>query len=74
MAETNKTLNENDVQNVSGGLYNGPCFIYIVQEGDCLSVLAARYHTTVQTLVELNNIKNPDLIYVGQKLLIPYYA
>jgi LysM repeat protein len=43
---------------------------YIVQKGDTLSAIAKRYNTTVQKLVKLNNIKNPDLIYVGQKIKI----
>ncbi|MDU6360205.1 MAG: LysM peptidoglycan-binding domain-containing protein [Peptostreptococcaceae bacterium] len=44
---------------------------YIVQPGDTLSALALRFHTTVQTLVNLNHIANPNLIYVGQILKIP---
>jgi murein DD-endopeptidase MepM/ murein hydrolase activator NlpD len=44
---------------------------YIVQPGDTLSLIARRYNTTVQAIAELNGILNPDLIYVGQRLLIP---
>lgn len=44
--------------------------IYIVRNGDTLSEIAKKFNTTVNELVKLNNIKNPDLIYVGQKLLI----
>jgi lysozyme len=43
---------------------------YIVKKGDTLSDIAKKYRTTVQKLVKLNNIKNPDLIYVGQKLRV----
>ena len=64
-------LNENELNKVDGGAYQGPCFVYIIQKGDCLSVLAQRYHTTVKTLCEINNISNPDRIYAGHKLLIP---
>ena len=39
---------------------------YTVVKGDTLSEIAARYDTTVAKLVELNNIKNPDYIVVGQ--------
>lgn len=42
--------------------------VYIVKKGDTLSELALKYNTTVAKLVKLNNIKNPDLIYIGQKL------
>lgn len=41
-----------------------------VVSGDTLSELAVTYGTTVNKLVELNHIKNPDLIYVGQVLII----
>ena len=71
MLENIQSLNENDVQAVSGGQYVGNCFVYIVRKGDCLSVLAQRYGTTVSILCQINNISNPDRIYVGQKLLIP---
>jgi len=44
---------------------------YIVQEGDTLSALALRFGTTVSALAEANGIADPDLIYVGQGLVIP---
>ena len=65
-------INESELLNVNGGVYTGPCFVYVIQKGDCLSVIAQRYGTTVKTLCELNNIKNPNLIYAGNKLLVPY--
>ena len=43
---------------------------YVVKSGDNLSSIASRYGTTVQAIVNKNNIKNPDLIYVGQVLKI----
>jgi flagellum-specific peptidoglycan hydrolase FlgJ len=42
--------------------------VYVVKKGDTLSAIAKKYKTTVQNLAKLNNIKNPDLIRVGQKL------
>ena len=39
--------------------------------GDTLSELAIKYNTTVSKLVELNNIKNPNLIYAGDSLIVP---
>ncbi|NOZ29976.1 MAG: LysM peptidoglycan-binding domain-containing protein [Chloroflexi bacterium] len=45
--------------------------VYVVQPGDVLSSIAARYGTTVQAIAQANNLSNPNLIYVGQKLIIP---
>ncbi|MYE77706.1 MAG: LysM peptidoglycan-binding domain-containing protein, partial [Chloroflexi bacterium] len=41
---------------------------YIVQAGETLSEIAARFSTTVAALVELNELENPRLIYAGQVL------
>lgn len=43
---------------------------YIVKSGDTLSKIAKMYGTTVNQLVSWNNIKNPNLIYVGQNLRV----
>jgi LysM repeat protein len=43
---------------------------YIVQAGDTLAKIAARYGTTIQNLMRLNGITNPDRIWVGQRLLV----
>ena len=47
---------------------------YTIKRGDTLSGIAKKYKTTVKKLQELNNIKNPNLIYAGHKLKIPKYA
>ena len=54
-----------------GNLGESEYLYYTVRYGDTLSGIAARYHTTVAELVRLNNIKNPNLIYVGEKLILP---
>lgn len=41
---------------------------YIVKAGDTLSELAIQLSTTVDTLVVKNNIKDANLIYIGQVL------
>lgn len=43
---------------------------YTVKKGDNLTKIAKQYKTTVAQLVKWNGIKNPNLIYVGQKLRV----
>jgi LysM repeat protein len=45
--------------------------IYVVRRGDTLSAIAGRYHTTVYQLAQMNNLRNPNLIFVGQRLVVP---
>lgn len=46
--------------------------VYIVQKGDTMTKIASRLGITVSTLVNLNpQVKNINLIYVGQKLNLP---
>ena len=44
--------------------------IYLVKPGDTLSQIAQTYGTTVSELVRINDIQNPNLIYVGEKIRI----
>ncbi len=44
---------------------------YVVAPGDTLALLARRFGTTVPALVAANDLDSPDLILVGQELLIP---
>jgi LysM repeat protein len=44
--------------------------VYVVRRGDTLSSIAARYGTSVSALMAANGIRNPDRIYVGQRLVI----
>lgn len=41
---------------------------YVVQSGDTLSTIAARYGMSYETLARLNNISNPNMIMVSQRL------
>ncbi len=49
----------------------GPGTVYIVVRGDTLYLIALRFGTTIQAIAAANNIVNPNLIYVGQRLTIP---
>ena len=47
-------------------------FTYKVKSGDSLSAIASRYQTTVSVLLGLNpQIRNANLIRVGQKIKVP---
>ena len=43
---------------------------YIVKKGDTLTKIAKKYKTTVKQLAKWNNIKNVNVIKVGQKLRV----
>ena len=75
-------VNENELEEVSGGAGNwqqyskgsfvnyGNYVVYTVAGGDVLSGIAIRFGVTVAQIQTWNNIKNANLISVGQKLTI----
>jgi LysM repeat protein len=50
---------------------SGPTTTYVVRRGDSLSAIAYRFGTTVNAIVSLNRLVNPNLIFAGQTLRIP---
>jgi 5'-nucleotidase / UDP-sugar diphosphatase len=44
---------------------------YTVEPGDMLWKIAKKFNTTLNKLVELNKLKNANLIFSGQKLIVP---
>ncbi|MCK4534174.1 MAG: LysM peptidoglycan-binding domain-containing protein [Syntrophobacterales bacterium] len=44
--------------------------VYVVKRGDILERIAGRHGTTMKALMDLNNLKSKNRIYVGQKLKI----
>lgn len=65
---TNKNNNGDNSSYNSGSVSNTG--YYTVQSGDTLSGIANRFSTTVNHLASLNDISNPNRIYVGQRLLV----
>lgn len=45
--------------------------IHITKQGETLSIIAQNYRTTVQRLLQANSITNPNMLYVGQAIVIP---
>ncbi|PZR06593.1 MAG: peptidoglycan-binding protein [Archangium gephyra] len=54
----------------NNGGNSGVSQTYTVKSGDTLSGIASRYGTTVSALAAKNGIRNPNLIHVGQRLII----
>ncbi len=44
---------------------------HVVAAGETLGTIAQRYNTTVEALIELNDLANPNVISVGQQLQVP---
>ncbi len=44
---------------------------YVVQAGDTLFKIAQRFNVNPATIISANNLTNPNLIFVGQRLIIP---
>lgn len=44
--------------------------VHVVASGETLSGIASVYGTTYQRIADVNNISNPDVIHVGQRLVI----
>ncbi len=56
----------------SGGEANGGVRrVHVVQKGETLTSIAARYGVTPQQIRDANNLTNPKLLVVGQQLVIP---
>ena len=75
-------VNDSELEDVAGGaggwqkyakgtyVNYGNYIVYTVASGDVLSGIAPRFGVTVGQIQLWNNINNPDVISVGQKLTI----
>ena len=70
MSENMKNeLGTNELEQAAGGAA-AKYAVYTVVKGDNLTKIAHAYGVTVKELVAWNNIADPNLILVGQKLKI----
>ena len=59
-------MNDELLDKVSGG----SVLPYVVQAGDTLGVIAKKFNVTVEQLMKWNNLKDPNFLTVGQRLVI----
>jgi LysM repeat protein len=45
--------------------------VHVVGWGDTLFSIANRYGTSVNAVMQANNLRNPDFIWIGERLVIP---
>ena len=63
-----------DIEMSEEGKNSNPSMIvYIVKEGDTIWKIAKKHKTTMQDIINVNNLDNGDMIAVGQKLFIPRF-
>lgn len=65
------TSSEMGIDMTPGEISTKTTEIYLVQKGDMISQLAIDFDTSSAKLIEMNNLENPDVLYVGQKLKVP---
>ena len=45
--------------------------VHVVRRGESISLIAIEYGVTPESIIELNELENPNVIVPGQELLIP---
>ncbi|MBO5477203.1 MAG: DUF3794 domain-containing protein [Clostridia bacterium] len=67
-------LSINSVENIEDAPINlkdiSSINIYIVKPGDSIWKIAKKYKTSTENIIKINKLENPDVIDVGQKILI----
>lgn len=51
--------------------YTGVTTVHVVEQGQELGLIAKLYDVSLQDIIAINQLDNPDLLYVGQELVIP---
>ncbi len=70
-AALRELLTDEEIEQVAGGKYRGAVFMYTIQPGETLAVLAHRFGTTVRILRELNDINDAEQVKAGATIMIP---
>jgi LysM repeat protein len=56
---------------IPADLPRGTKLTYIVEAGDTLGGIAAKFNSTIDAIIKENKIDNPNALFVGQTLIIP---
>jgi len=64
-------INESNINNNINPPERAEPFVYTVQAGDNLWDIARKYGISVEVIIGVNNLKDKDLLSLGQKLEIP---
>ncbi|MEQ8198697.1 MAG: LysM peptidoglycan-binding domain-containing protein, partial [Clostridiaceae bacterium] len=69
-----------DSDKMAAAIFNGICKAFkinvekvayhVVKQGDNLWIISKLYNTTVDNLIDLNRISNPNIIYLEQKIRV----
>lgn len=70
VGEVLKIDTTNDLATITNDKYETNHIIYTIKPGDTLTSIAQKYNVTIQSIINLNNIINPNLIYAGTRLRI----
>lgn len=73
MTDIKKELDLDELEEVSGGrrLETTKLFSYVMAGEDSLKSVAARFSTTEDELIRLNNISEPEKVSKGKTILVP---
>jgi LysM repeat protein len=50
---------------------SGTIVEYTVQIGDTLAIIAEKFNSTIEAIIEENELEDPNNIFAGQKLNVP---
>ncbi len=70
VGEVLKIDTTNDISVVTSDKYETNHINYTIQYGDTLTSIAQKYDVSISSIVQLNDIQNPNLIYAGERLRI----
>lgn len=59
-----------NLDEIQSNIYETNHIVYTIKRGDTLTAIANRFGISIESIVRLNNIKNPNLIYAGERLRI----